>query len=56
MRIIKLFENFVAQKKPIDINSIEELTTLLQQNNIPLEKWGTEGFKTISKQFLKMVE
>lgn len=42
----KLFE-YKENPTEIVVNSYDELLNLLKEYNIPLEKWGTGGFKTV---------
>ena len=40
----------------LEINSKDELISLLEEFNIPLQKWGTEGYKTINHLWNELLD
>jgi len=57
MKRILSYSLFELKKyNKIQVNSIEELESLLMKYNIPLEKWGTQGFKTVDHLFGELQE
>ncbi len=46
MKYLLSYNELKTSSNNITVNSYEELLSLLKKYNIPLEKWGTGGFKT----------
>lgn len=60
-KYLKLFEQFkddikIHQAISDEMDSIEELTNYLLEFNIPVDKYGTDGFKTISHLLAEIKE
>jgi len=48
--------NIFESNKEITVNSYEELESLLNEYKIPLNKWGTSGFKTVKHLWNEILE